>query len=311
MAEQTGTFRLENDEISGRTPFRPINRRPNRVILRLFAGARSFRVRATSTRSLIFSDFIETGTSAQQAELTIRLRRRDLPSVKLVSRRAWCRESGSPRSREASGSNPRLPTGSNHQILSHALSASANAGERDTPAAAKRWVGLVQSGCEAVARRFKSPGGTRTKAARPFGCKARQVRLTHAGVGSFPVATPRNRRMTTSGVLPQKQTVKSSTMRGAQALASKPQQRRSQIGKRLARAGRSSLLYSNDRNQRVVARWKLCRSGSFGHAWQARTHCRPTNVTAVVKNRNNRARSVASGVVSGAGLSTGDSNAAL
>ena len=101
------------------------------------------------------------------------------------------------------------------------------------------------------------------------------------GVGSFPVVTPRNRRLTTFGVLPQKQTVKSSTMRGAQALASKPQQRRSQIGKRLARADRSSLLYSNDRNQRVVARWKLCRSGSFGHAWQARTHRRPTNVNAV------------------------------
>lgn len=249
--------------------------------------------------------------SAQQTGLTIRLRRRDhQPSCSCPVELDF-HESGSSSSREASGSNPRLPTGSNHQILSHALSASANAGERDTPAAAKRWVGLVQSGCEAVARRFKSPGGTRTKAARPFGCKARQVRLTHAGVGSFPVATPRNRRMTTSGVLPQKQTVKSSTMRGAQALASKPQQRRSQIGKRLARAGRSSLLYSNDRNQRVVARWKLCRSGSFGHAWQARTHCRPTNVTAVVKNRNNRARSVASGVVSGAGLSTGDSNAAL
>ena len=97
------------------------------------------------------------------------------------------------------------------------------------------------------------------------------------------------------------QTVKSSTMKGAQALASKRQQRRSQIGKRLSRADRSSLLYSNDRKQCVVAHWRLCRSGSFGHAWQARTQCRPTNVSAVVKNRNNRARSVAAGVVSGAG----------
>lgn len=38
---------------------------------------------------------------------------------------------------------------------------------------------------------------------------------------------------------------------------------------------------------------------------------RPTNVTAVVKDQTNRARSVATGVVSGAGLSAGDSNAAL
>jgi hypothetical protein len=35
----------------------------------------------------------------------------------------------------------------------------------------------------------------------------------------------------------------------------------------------------------------------------------PTNVTAVVKDRNNRARSLAAGVVSGAGASAGDSKA--
>ena len=38
---------------------------------------------------------------------------------------------------------------------------------------------------------------------------------------------------------------------------------------------------------------------------------RPTNVTAVAKIQTNRARSVASGVVSGVGLSADDSNAAL
>ena len=33
----------------------------------------------------------------------------------------------------------------------------------------------------------------------PFGCKARQVRATHAGVGSRAVATPTRRRLTLSG----------------------------------------------------------------------------------------------------------------
>ena len=46
-------------------------------------------------------------------------RGRALPAVAFVSRRAWCRESGPPRSREASGSNPWPPTRTNLQILSH------------------------------------------------------------------------------------------------------------------------------------------------------------------------------------------------
>ena len=219
-----------------------------------------------------------------------------------MSRRAWCQETGPPRSREASGSNPRLPTGSNRQILSHALSASANAGERETPAAEMRWVGLVQSGCEAFERRFKSR--------RWDSDQSRKANRVKSSTGSFNARwrrelpggdTEEPEADNFRGSAKKTQTVKSSTMRGAQALASKRQQRRSQIGNRLSRADRSSLLYSNDRNQRVVARWKLCRSGSFGHAWQVRTQCRPTYVTAVVKNRNNRARSLASGVVSGAG----------
>jgi hypothetical protein len=66
----------------------------------------------------------------------------------LVSRRAWCRETGSPRSREASGSNPWSPTGSNLQILSHALERAANAGERETLCRANRQSCLIQSGEE-------------------------------------------------------------------------------------------------------------------------------------------------------------------
>ena len=66
------------------------------------------------------ADFnFEMGMNTQQTGFTIRLRGRSLPTVTFVSRRAWCHESGPPRSREAFGSNPRSPTGSNLQILSH------------------------------------------------------------------------------------------------------------------------------------------------------------------------------------------------
>jgi len=146
------------------------------------------------------------GANTQQTGLTIRLRGRRLPAVTFVSRRAWCRESGSPRSREASGSNPRLPTESNLQILSHGrrLSANANAGEREMLFRANRRSRLIQSGCAVIKEHCKSPHGTRTTAARPIGCNARQVRETCAGVGSRAVATPTRRSLTSFGVLPRK-----------------------------------------------------------------------------------------------------------
>ena len=63
--------------------------------------------------------------------------------------------------------------------------------------------------------------------AGPIGCKARQVRLTHAGVGSLAVATPTGRRPTTSGVLLKKSRPRTAQRReGHQALASERQQRR-------------------------------------------------------------------------------------
>ena len=151
-----------------------------------------------------FSDVIETGRNTQQTGLTIRLRRRALPAVAFVSRRAWCRESGSPRSREAFGSNPRLPTESNLQILSHGRCLSANAGERDRLCRENRRSRLIQSGCAVIKEHCKSPHGTRTTAARPIGCNARQVRGTCAGVGSRAVATPTRRSLTSFGVLPRK-----------------------------------------------------------------------------------------------------------
>ena len=134
----------------------------------------------------------------------------------LMSRRAWCRESGSPRSREASESNPSTyQSKRNLQILSHGVERQlANMGERDMLSRENRLSRLIQSGCGSSAT-SQSPHGARTKAVRPIGCKARQVRATCAGVGSLAVATPTSRGVTTSGVLPKKQTMKSSTMRGA------------------------------------------------------------------------------------------------
>ena len=121
-----------------------------------------------------------------------------------MSRRAWCIARCPPRSREAFKRNPLLPTERNPWILSHANGSELNAGERDTPVTAMSSVGLVQSGCAMIKEHRKSPGGIRTTAARPIGCKARQVRLTHAGVGSRAVATLTRRRLTSSGVLPRK-----------------------------------------------------------------------------------------------------------
>src|SRR5271170_4452128 len=66
----------------------------------------------------------------------------------------------------------------------------------------------------------------------------------------------------------QTQTANSSTTRGAKALASKLQQRRSQTGK--ARSGwirgRFCVLPSEIRLESVRV-WKLCRGGSLGHTW--------------------------------------------
>lgn len=168
-----------------------------------------------------------------------------------VSRRAWCRESGPPRSREAFGSNPRRPTESNLQILSHGDVPSANAGERDRLCRANRRSGLMQSGCEADKERLQSPNGTRTKAARPIGCKARQVRGTFAGVGSRTVATPIRRSLTSSGVPPKTRTVKSSTMKGASSPCQSAAAEMEPNRERPVRMGRGPLLYSGPRNQRA------------------------------------------------------------
>jgi hypothetical protein len=97
---------------------------------------------------------------------------------------------------------------------------------------------------------------------------------------------------------------------GHQALARKRQQRRSRIGK--AQSGwvreRFCILFPEISPavglETMPGREpRTCRVSQDAQ--------RPANVTAVVKDRNNRARSVAAGVVSGAGESAGVSKAAL
>ena len=114
------------------------------------------------------------------------------------------------------------------------------------------------------------------------------------------MATPICRSGTRSGFSPKKRNMNSSTMKVAQAIVSQPQQRRSRIGASRSGWVRKSfcILLPEIRTTRF---WKLCRGGSLGHAWPVGT-TGPTNVTAVVKSQTNRARSVAAGMVSGAGF---------
>ena len=178
---------------------------------------------------------------------------------------------------------------------------SANAGERERLSRENRQSCWIQSGCARPKERRKSPGGIRTTAARPNGCKARQVRLTHAGVGSRAVATPTRRRLTTSGVLPRKADhEKLNDERGVKPLPVNPSRDGAESGK--DGAGwvwkRFCILLpeiSGPRPLETMTRWepRTCLTGTDPTVL--------TDVTAGVKSPTNRARSVAAGVVSGAG----------
>jgi hypothetical protein len=178
-----------------------------------------------------------------------------------MSRRAWCQATGPPRSREAFQSNP--PATNRGVILKFYLMNFAAFAECGRAGHA--------CGCNAMGRSCPNRVSGESIASPTVGLgpmpSGETGRVTLAGVGSFPVATPRNRRLTTSGVpLIQTRTVKSSTMRGARALASKRQQRRCQTGK--ARSGwirgRFCILPSEISSP---WNWKLCRGGSPGHTW--------------------------------------------
>lgn len=117
---------------------------------------------ATSVRANAFSDVIEMGANTRQTGLTIRLRGRTLPTVTFVSRRAWCHESGPPRSREAFGSNPSPPTKTNLQILSHEVCLRMRANGTCSAVQIGGVVGL-KAGVAVIKEHCQSLGGTRTK----------------------------------------------------------------------------------------------------------------------------------------------------
>jgi hypothetical protein len=174
-----------------------------------------------------------------------------------MSRRAWCRESGPPRSRKAFRSNPSLPTKSNLWILFHAdMTECGRAGHAP--------------GCKAQGRscsmRVRRDPGSRQIPRRDsdqsligqIGCKARQVRLTHAGVGSFPVATPRNRKRQLPGArmksVPHE---KLNDERGVKPLPVNRSRDGAETGQCFARMGKGPLLYSCPRNDPASAGSKL------------------------------------------------------
>ena len=132
-----------------------------------------------------------------------------------MSRRAWCIKRCPPRSREAFESNPSAQLKSNPQFLSHDHVMETGRA-RNAHGCNPHEPSDFKEGEKRPEKRFKSPNGIRTKAARPFGCKARKVRLTFAGVGSLPVATRRSRRQNLApGHRRKFDAAKSSTMKGA------------------------------------------------------------------------------------------------
>ncbi len=147
------------------------------------------------------ADVVVTGADTRQTGLTSRRRGRAYPpSGQCSVERGASRDARHVRGRLSKVIPPYWR--SNLRILSHDEQRMRASGTRRGLQRLRSV--LSQAGAPCPKLHGQSPGGKRTTAARPIGCKARQVRLTHAGVGSFPVATPRNRGPTTSGVLPRK-----------------------------------------------------------------------------------------------------------
>ena len=94
--------------------------------------------------------------------------------------------------------------------------------------------------------------------------------------------------------------MKSSTMKGASSPCQSTAAETEPDRERPVRMGRGQLLYSRPRNQRAKGAGNYAEAGASGIPEQPGRD-RPANVTAVVNNITNRARSVAAGVVSGAG----------
>lgn len=104
------------------------------------------------------------------------------------------------------------------------------------------------------------------------------------------------------GFADTRRTMKSSTMKGAEALASQPKQRRSRNGKNQIRTDKRALLYSTLRNQprRFSGLETMARRESRAYL-NGPDQKVLTDVTAMAMSQTNRARSEVAGVVSGAG----------
>ena len=156
----------------------------------------------------------------------------------------------------------------------------------------------IQSGCAVMQITANPPAGLRTKAARPIGCKARQVRVTHAGVGSLPVVTPRSRRATgLRGSAKNAAREQLNDERGSKPLPVS----RSRDGAESGRAGFGWVkcrfcIRALESSSVVIELATMMRRESHTCRTGLDISC-PTYVTAVVKSQTNRARSVAAGMV--------------
>ena len=150
----------------------------------------------------------------------------------LMSRRAWCVERRSPRSREAFGSNPWPPTKSNPRILSHGskhCSRMRASGTRLLLQCSRSVLSKWVSGEQGASQVPRWDSDQSQHGDLIGSCNTRWRRELPGGDTEEPEAD--NFRVSAN----EKRNVKSSTMRGAQALASEPQQRRCRTGK--ARSG--------------------------------------------------------------------------
>jgi hypothetical protein len=330
--------------------FYPRGSRPNRV-RRPFRGCSS-GPNQTERAHNAFSDVIETGANTRQTELTIRPRGRVHHSSRwcpvergaarvarhvrerllevipghqpgvisrfylMVSRagakdvRRWTPINADPWDLNP---HPRSSASVRGSTSSPRSKPSANAGERDRLCRAIRRSGRIQSGCRSVQGALPIPQRAKDQSLQGHSgaMPVRFVeRMLASGAGRWQHRPAGG--VTTSGVLPRKaDREKLNDERGSKPLPVS----RSRDGAGSGQAGpgwvrkRFCILLPE-----IVPRSRdgNCAGAGASNMPGRSGHQVLTNVTAVAESPSNRARSVAAGVVSGAGVqSAGDPNAAL
>ena len=142
-----------------------------------------------------FSDFIKTDVITRQTCNQQAKGKWSYQPLSMTFRRAGCLETGPSRSREAFERNPRSPSESNLQILSHAVvqlwevRASGKNLRENSPQAV-----MFKAG-EKLLRASNPASGTKTKAiCGPIRVRGSLGLCNAAGVGSLTVVTRINRR---------------------------------------------------------------------------------------------------------------------